>query len=122
MKFLYDNWLVIAGFLTPIVTFLTGWKLRKINYKKEGATALDSIQKVYDTFTTQTDSKFTELFKEIADLKTENVEQRKAIRDLQKDNRDLHLEVSKLMKKNNELMLENQALKMQNKTSSDGSK
>ena len=116
MNFFTENWQILAGFVGSIVTFFTGFKLQKINEKKEGATALESIQKVYDTFSNQTNQKFEELYKEITSLKNENLEQRKSLRELQKDNRELHREVSKLMQKNNELLLENQQLKIVNKT------
>lgn len=116
-EFLLNNWQFLLGIIGSVITFLTGWKLRTINVKKEGASALESIQKVYDTFSTQTNKKFDELYGEIKSLKEENLQQRKSIRELQRDNRDLHKEVSKLMQKNNELLLENQRLKLENTTS-----
>lgn len=116
MSFISENWQLLTGLVGSVVTFFTGFKLHKINEKKEGATALESIQRVYDTFSTQTNKKFEELYKEIADLKGENLEQRRSLRELQKDNRALHIQVSKLMQKNNELLLENQQLRIENKT------
>lgn len=116
MNFWTENWQLLVGIGGSVTTFFTGFKLHKINEKREGATALESIQKVYDTFSNQTNKKFDELYKEMAELKTENLEQRRSIRELQKDNRELHKEVAKLMQKNNELLLENQQLKLVNKT------
>lgn len=118
IPFLLDNWIALTGVIGSVITFFTGWKFRTINVKKEGASALESIQKVYDTFSTQTNKKFDELYTEIKSLKEENLQQRKSIRELQKDNRDLHREVSKLMQKNNQLLLENQRLKLEKTTPS----
>jgi len=115
-QFILDNWIALSGVVGSVITFFTGWKFRAINVKKEGASALESIQKVYDTFSTQTNKKFDELYNEIKSLKEENLQQRKSIRELQRDNRDLHKEVSKLMQKNNQLLLENQRLKLENTT------
>lgn len=116
MSFVSENWQILTGLVASVVTFFSGFKLKKINEKKEGATALESIQKVYDIFTVQTNRKFDELYMEVAALKKENHEQRGLIRDLQKDNSSLHREVSKLMQKNNQLLLENQELKFKHKT------
>ena len=114
MKNLIDNWQTVAVILAPIITFLTGWKLKKINEKKEGANALQSIQNVYDILTRQIESEIAGFRKDVNDLKDENREQRADIRQLQKDNSSLHVQVSNLMQENNDLKIKVSALETEN--------
>ena len=114
MKNLLDNWQILVAIFAPIITFFTGWKLKKINEKKEGANALQSIQNVYDVLTKQIENEINGFRKEINDLKEENREQRSDIRQLQKDNSSLHVQVSNLMQENNALKIKVGALETEN--------
>lgn len=60
----------LFGTTTVISTFIA-WKSRNSDIKKNEATALESIQSVYDKFTEQTEKRFLEMQKVIDNQTTE---------------------------------------------------
>lgn len=60
-----ENLLILSNILTPIVTFLAGFKLQKINLKKETADFNSKIQEVYTRFVEDTNQKLIDYEKRI---------------------------------------------------------
>lgn len=121
MSFFSDNLgLIISSIFGTTGGGLFGWfagkKQRKAKDTEAENTAVQSIQKSYDLFTSDMKQKYEELKLEIKDLKTENKDQRSDLRALQKDNSKLHLEVAQLTRENHELKQMVAELKQENTT------
>lgn len=108
MKFIIDNWVFISSLLGigstgGLIGFFTGKKKRKEQLKVIEGNALETMQKAYDTFTTDMKERYNLIRGELQEVKQENKEQRTDLRILQKDNSRLHVEVAQLTKENHEL-------------------
>ena len=103
MVHLLDYWHIIAGAITGNGGFFIGRKMKRSQEKQTEATAMSSMQTVYDIFSEQTKRQIEILINQLNSMKEELVNNKEDIRMLQIDNRNLHLEVLNLSKENSKL-------------------
>jgi peptidoglycan hydrolase CwlO-like protein len=94
---------VLSGALLGVIGYFGASKIRKSDAKEKESNALQSMQKVYDTFTAHTDKQITMLTTELTQTRRDIEDLRDEVKTLNKDNRDLHREITSLHKTNNNL-------------------
>lgn len=94
---------VLSGALLGVIGYFGASKIRKSDAKEKESNALQSMQKVYDTFTAHTDKQITMLTTELSQTRRDVEDLRSEMKTLNKDNRELHREISNLHKTNNTL-------------------
>jgi predicted RNase H-like nuclease (RuvC/YqgF family) len=103
MMYFLDYWQIIAGAIAGLGGFFMGRKMKRSQEKQTEATAMSSMQTVYDIFSEQTKRQIEILINQLNSMKEELVTNKEDIRMLQIDNRNLHLEVLNLSKENSKL-------------------
>jgi peptidoglycan hydrolase CwlO-like protein len=94
---------VLSGALLGVIGYFGASKIRKSDAKEKESNALQSMQKVYDTFTDHTDKQIRLLTTELTQTRRDVEDLRDEVKTLNKDNRDLHREITSLHKTNNNL-------------------
>lgn len=92
---------VLSGALLGVLGYFGASKIRKSDAKEKESNALQSMQKVYDTFTGHTDKQITMLTTELSQTRRDIEDLRSEMKTLNKDNRELHREITSLHKSNN---------------------
>lgn len=77
-EFLAENWQIITGLLGTAVAYIFGGKRRKADDNNAAASALETMQRAYDTFVTDSKAQYDALKSQFADVinKLEVVENR----------------------------------------------
>lgn len=76
IKFITENWQVLAGMIGAIVAWFGGRELKRTEYRTKEAGALAELQKVYDKYIEHDRERMDEAFKRISHLETELVQLR----------------------------------------------
>jgi septal ring factor EnvC (AmiA/AmiB activator) len=92
---------VLSGALLGVIGYFGASKIRKSDAKEKESNALQSMQKVYDTFTAHTGTQIEHLTRELEQTRREMADIKDEVKVLNKDNRGLHVEISNLHKTNN---------------------
>jgi predicted RNase H-like nuclease (RuvC/YqgF family) len=92
---------VLSGALLGVLGYFGASKIRKSDAKEKESNALQSIQKVYDTFTAHTATQIEQFKTELKHTRRELADIKDEVKVLNKDNRGLHVEISNLHKTNN---------------------
>lgn len=88
IELIIKNWEIIAGAFSAIVAYLGGLRTKKYNEKKENASALESMQKTYDTFVNDQTERYNELKEELRFLRDEYKSLRSENKELKKELRE----------------------------------
>ena len=69
MQFLIDNWQLIAGTIGTAIAYVFGNKRRKSDDKQAEASAMEVMQRTYDTFVADSKAQYDSLKEQFGELK-----------------------------------------------------